>query len=42
MVNEEGTIQVFKKNKVDYLPKLKEAVESFYKWVEEKNGKINS
>ena len=42
MVNEEGTIQVFKKNKVDYLPKLKEAVESFYKWVEEKNDKINS
>ena len=36
MVNEEGTIQVFKKNKVDYLPKLKEAVEAFYKWVEEK------
>ena len=36
MVNEEGTIQVFKNNKVDYLPKLKEAVEAFYKWVEEK------
>ena len=37
IVTEEGTTQVFKKNKVDYLPKLKEAVENFYKWIE-KNG----
>ena len=29
---------LFKKNKVDYLPKLKQAVEDFYKWIErEKN-----
>ena len=34
IVTEEGTTQVFKKNKVDYLPKLKEAVENFYKWIE--------
>ena len=34
---EEGTTQVFKKNKVDYLPQLKEAVEDFYKWQENKN-----
>jgi ATP-dependent exoDNAse (exonuclease V) beta subunit len=40
IVTEEGTTQVFKKNKVDYLPKLKEAVENFYKWIErEKNEK---
>jgi len=37
ITTEEGTTQVFKKNKVDYLPKLKEAVENFYKWIEEKN-----
>ena len=38
IVTEEGTTQVFKKNKVDYLPKLKQAVEDFYKWIEkEKN-----
>ena len=38
VVTEEGTTQVFKKDKKDYLPKLKEAVENFYKWVEnEKN-----
>ena len=35
ITTEEGTTQVFKKNKVDYLPKLKEAVENFYKWIEE-------
>ena len=34
IVTEEGTTQVFTKNKVDYLPKLKEAVENFYKWIE--------
>ena len=38
VVTEEGTTQVFKKNKNDYLPKLKEAVEKFYEWVE-KNEK---
>ena len=37
ITTEEGTTQVFKKNKVDYLPKLKQAVEDFYKWIEEKN-----
>jgi len=34
VVTEEGTTQVFKKNKKDYLPKLKEAIENFYKWIE--------
>ena len=34
VVTEEGTTQIFKKNKQEYLPKLKEAIESFYKWVE--------
>ena len=34
VVTEEGTSQIFKKNKQEYLPKLKEAIESFYKWVE--------
>ena len=38
VVTEEGTTQVFKKNKNNYLPKLKEAVEKFYEWVE-KNEK---
>jgi hypothetical protein len=38
VVTEEGTTQIFKKNKQEYLPKLKEAIESFYKWVE-KNDK---
>ena len=38
VVTEQGTTQVFKKNKNDYLPKLKEAVEKFYEWVE-KNEK---
>ena len=37
IVTEEGTTQIFKKNKKDYLPKLKDAIEQFYKWVE--NGK---
>jgi len=37
IVTEEGTTQVFKKNKKDYLPKLKEAVENFYKWIEKNN-----
>ena len=36
ITTEEGTTQVFTKNKVDYLPKLKEAVEDFYKWIENK------
>ena len=40
IVTEEGTTQVFKKNKVDYLPKLKQAVEDFYKWIEN-NDKSN-
>ena len=34
IVTEEGTTQIFKKNKNDYLPKLKDAIEKFYKWVE--------
>ena len=39
MVTEEGTTQVFTKNKVDYLPQLKDAVTEFYKTVEnEKNN----
>ena len=40
IVTEEGTTQIFKKNKNDYLPKLKDAIEKFYKWVEtnEKNN----
>ena len=38
IVTEEGTTQVFKKNKVDYLPKLKEAVENFYKWIEKNDS----
>jgi len=37
IVTEEGTTQIFKKNKKDYLPKLKDAIEQFYEWVE--NGK---
>ena len=37
IVTEEGTTQIFKKNKNDYLPKLKDAIEQFYEWVE--NGK---
>lgn len=41
VVTEEGTTQVFKKNKQDYLPKLKEAIENFYKWIED-NAKKNS
>ena len=36
ITTEEGTTQVFTKNKVDYLPKLKEAEEDFYKWIENK------
>ena len=31
ITTEQGTTQVFKKNPVDYLPKLKEYVEEFYK-----------
>jgi ATP-dependent exoDNAse (exonuclease V) beta subunit len=34
VVTEEGTTQVFKKNKADYLPQLKDAITDFYKWVE--------
>jgi len=37
ITTEEGTTQVFKKKKVDYLPLLKEAVSDFYKWQEKKN-----
>tara|TARA_R100000005_G_scaffold96034_1_gene80257 strand:- start:963 stop:1655 length:693 start_codon:yes stop_codon:yes gene_type:complete len=38
ITTEEGTTQVFKKRKIDYLPKLKEAVENFYRWVENENN----
>ena len=31
ITTEQGTTQVFKKNPADYLPKLKEYVEEFYK-----------
>jgi len=34
VVTEEGTTQVFRKNKADYLPQLKDAITDFYKWVE--------
>ena len=37
ITTEEGTTQVFKKKKIDYLPLLKEAVSDFYKWQENKN-----
>ena len=37
ITTEEGTTQVFKKKKIDYLPQLKEAVTDFYKWQENKN-----
>jgi len=37
ITTEEGTTQVFKKKKIDYLPQLKEAVSDFYKWQENKN-----
>ena len=32
-----GIAYLFKKNKVDYLPQLKEAISDFYKWIEETN-----
>ena len=39
VITSDGGTQVFKKNKSDYLPQLKEAVENFYKWIEnEKNN----
>ncbi len=39
VITSDGATQVFKKNKNDYLPQLKEAVENFYKWIEnEKNN----
>jgi len=39
VVTEDGATQVFKKNKKDYLPLLKEAIEEFYRWIEnEKNN----
>ena len=34
IVTEEGTTQIFKKNKKDYLPKLKDAIAQLYEWVE--------
>ena len=34
ITTEEGTTQVFKKNSIDYLPQLKDAIEKFYDWVE--------
>ena len=39
VVTEDGATQVFKKNKKDYLPLLKEAIEEFYRWIE--NEKTN-
>jgi len=41
VVTEEGTTQVFTKRVDDYLPKLKEAIENFYKWVETNDKKNN-
>ena len=39
VVTEDGATQVFKKNKKDYLPLLKEAIEEFYRSIEnEKNN----
>jgi genome maintenance exonuclease 1 len=40
IVTEEGTTQVFKKDKKEFLPKLEESVKQFYDWIE-KNGKSN-
>jgi genome maintenance exonuclease 1 len=40
ITTEEGSVQIFKKDKKDYLPKLKEAIENFYKWIET-NAKTN-
>jgi genome maintenance exonuclease 1 len=40
VITSDGATQVFKKNKKDYLPQLKEAVENFYKWIES-NEKTN-
>tara|TARA_Y100001937_G_C7058118_1_gene302418 strand:- start:119 stop:811 length:693 start_codon:yes stop_codon:yes gene_type:complete len=34
ITTEEGTTQVFKKNSIEYLPQLKDAIEKFYDWVE--------
>ena len=34
VVTSDGTTQVFKKDKKEYLPQLKEAVENFYKHIE--------
>ena len=34
VVTSDGTTQVFKKDKTEYLPQLKEAVENFYKHIE--------
>ena len=39
VVTEDGATQVFKKNKKDYLPLLKEAIEEFYRSIE--NEKTN-
>ena len=38
IVTEEGTTQVFKKDKKPYLEKLEESIKHFYDWIE-KNGK---
>ena len=34
IVTEEGTTQVFKKDKKEFLPKLEESVKQFYDWIE--------
>jgi hypothetical protein len=38
VVTEDGSTQVFKKKKHEYLPELKVAIEKFYEWIE-KNEK---
>ena len=39
IATEDGTVQTFRKDKKDYLPKLKDAIQKFYEWIETKNGK---
>ena len=40
VVTEDGSTQVFKKNKKDYLPLLKEAIEEFYRSIENEKNNI--
>ena len=40
VVTEDGATQVFKKNKKDYLPLLKEAIEEFYRSIENEKNNI--